>query len=90
LNVGKFNLAHRLDATLFPTPVTLSLMGALVYPLDRLSVPDAESYKENILGAVRMADGWYQERVRTKSGVELVSSMPTGGFAGMSAPTIKR
>ena len=89
MNVGKVNLAHRLDATLFPVQASLSLMGALVYSLDKLTDPDAATYKENIRGAVSMADSWYQERVRSKSGVELVT-MPKGGLAGLPLQPIKR
>jgi hypothetical protein len=90
MQIGKLNVVHRLDATLFPVPARISLQGALVYNLDNLKEPDAKTYKGNIQGAVKMADGWYQEQVRASSGIELAGSIPSNGVRGGAAPLIKR
>ena len=86
MNIGKMNLAHRIDGTLFPVKARISLQGALVYNLNDLKEADAASYKDFITGAVNMANGWYQERVRAKTGIEVA---PPGGFRGIGVPGLK-
>lgn len=78
IQIGKMNLAYRIDAAMFPVPVTLSLRGTMIYWLDDLKEPDAAIYKDLIQGAVRMADGWHRERVKSTTGVEVATSIPRG------------
>lgn len=90
MNVGKLNIAHRIDGTLFPVPNLISLTGTRIYNLDNLKEHDAVTYKEYIKGAVAMADGWYNERTATETGLIVAPSIPPGGFRGVPVPGIKR
>lgn len=78
MQVGKMNLVYPLDATLFPVKGDMSLQGAFVYWCDDLTESDAPEYKDLIQGALRMASGWHQERVKNNTGVEVATAIPRG------------
>lgn len=69
VGVAKLNVGYRVDAMLQPAKVYFSLQGVQLYYLDDLSESDAAVYKDLIQGAVRMADSWMQQRVRSSSGI---------------------
>jgi hypothetical protein len=90
MNVGKLNIAHRIDGTLFAVPARISLHGTIIYNLNDLKEHDATTYKEYIKGAIAMADGWHKERAATESGLIVAPSLPPGGFRGVPVPGMKR
>lgn len=70
LNFSKQTIACRVDATLFPMPLSLSLIGAEVYFLDDLKEGDALVYKDIIRDAVRIGEDMHKQRVEALTGIK--------------------
>lgn len=76
MSIGKMNLVYRMDAMLSPMPISFALHGSVIYWLDDLTKADADSYKELIQNATKMANGWREERLRNASGIVGATSIP--------------
>ena len=82
LNFSKQTIACRIDATLFPMPLALSLFGAALYFLDDLKEGDAMAYKDIIRDAVRLGDDMHKQRVEALTGIKAAqaSAIPQVGL----------
>ena len=74
--VGKMNLAVRIDASCFPLKINFSLYGTMVYWLEDLNQSDSIAYQDILRGAHDTADGWAKARAQNNSGLATASRMP--------------
>ena len=82
MSLNKQTIAYRVDAMLFKTNISFSLMGATLYFLDDLKEADALAYKDIIQDAVNMGQEMHKQRVEALSGIKVPSpgAMPPGGL----------
>lgn len=69
MSFSKQTIAYRVDATLFATPLSFSLMGSTVYFLDDLKEADALQYKDIIRDAIKMGEDMHRQRVEAHTGI---------------------
>jgi hypothetical protein len=69
MTFSKQTIAYRVDATLFATPLSFSLMGSTVYFLDDLKEADAVQYKDIIRDAINMGEKMLEQRVQERTGI---------------------
>ena len=83
VQLGKANIASRLDSTLYSMPVHISSRGAMVYFLSDLKESDSAAYKLLLQRAMQSANESAKMRAAKHQNIVTTNQMPTGDVRGL-------